>query len=408
MDIQPLWQRRRHFYTAMAFVAIFTAGFVMGNMQFLSRAQYLNGDVLPPADAEQTFAPFWEAYNLIQKDYVDKPDAEKLVDGAIKGMVEALDDQYSGYVDPELFPFVNDSLSGAVEGIGAVVSEIEETGEVEIANVMEGTPAERAGIREGDVFVSVDGEDVTGMTYLEIVSRVRGAAGSTVNLMMRRGEEMLEFAIERARIEIPNIETEIYEGEIGYLKLNQFTGEARTQMDEALTEMDVYNLNGLIIDLRGNPGGYLDSAIEVTSLLVEDGPVVYEQFNDGTEHTFNAEGTSFDLDIPVVLLIDERSASASEIVAGAWQDTGVATIMGTTSFGKGTVQKQVQLTNGGGVRLTIARWLRPNREWIHDIGVTPDVVVEWTVEDREANPDDDPQLEAALEFFAQPEREAVQ
>jgi carboxyl-terminal processing protease len=396
MNIQPFWQHRRHFYTAMVFVAIFTAGFAVGNLQSISRAQY--ADVLPPADADQTFAPFWEAYNLIQKDYVDQPDTDALVNGAIRGMIEALDDQYTGYIEPELFPFVNDSLSGAVEGIGAVVTEIEETGEVEIANVMEGTPAEVAGIREGDVFVSVNGEDVTGMTYLEIVSRVRGPAGSTVELVMRRGEELIEFSIERARIEIPNIETAVYDG-IGYIKLIQFTGEARQQIDAALDEIDASALSGLIIDLRGNPGGYLDSAIEVTSLLIPDGPVVYEQFGDGTEHTFNAEGNAIDLGIPVVLLIDERSASASEIVAGAWQDEGAATLIGVTSFGKGTVQKQVELMNGGGVRLTIARWLRPSREWIHGVGVTPDIVVEWSVEDREANPEDDPQLQAALEFF---------
>lgn len=408
MNIQPLWQRRRHFYTVMAFVTIFTAGFIMGNLQFLSRAQVINGDVLPPADADQTFAPFWEAFNLIQKDYVDKPETSALVDGAIKGMVEALDDQYSGYVEPELFPFVNDSLSGAVEGIGAVVSEIEDSGEVEIVNVMESTPAEQAGLREGDVFVSVNGEDVIGMTYLEIVSRVRGPAGSTVELVMRRGEELVEFSIERARIEIQNIESAVYDGGIGYVKLMQFTGDARQQIDAALEEIEVYNLNGLIIDLRGNPGGFLDSAIEVTSLLIPDGAVVYEEFGDGTEHTFNADGTAFDLDIPVVLLIDERSASASEIVAGAWQDTGVATIIGATSFGKGTVQKQVELMNGGGVRLTIARWLRPNREWIHGIGVSPDQIVEWSVEDREDAPDEDPQLEAALEFLTEQQPELAQ
>jgi carboxyl-terminal processing protease len=236
---------------------------------------------------------------------------------------------------------------------------------------------------------------------------VRGPAGSTVDLVLRRGDDLIEISVERALIEIPNIETAVYEDSIGYVKLLQFTGEARTQIDEAIATFDSATLDGLIIDLRGNPGGFLDSAIEVTSLLIENGPVLYEQFGDDTELTFDADGTAIDLDVPVVLLIDERSASASEIVAGAWQDEGVATLIGVTSFGKGTVQKQVELTNGGGIRLTIARWLRPNREWIHGIGVTPDIAVEWTAEEREANPDADPQLEAALEFLLE-QREPVQ
>lgn len=398
--------RQRQFLTGLLLVLVFSAGFVAGNLQPLIQAQTLSGDVLPPANADQTFAAFWQVYNLIQKNYVEVPDQEVLVNGAIKGLVDALDDQYSGYIEPDFFEFYSDNLSGSIEGIGVVISEVEGTGEIEVVNVMEGTPAQRVGIREGDIFVSVNGEAVAGFTYLELASRVRGQAGTTVDLIMRRGNEEISLTVERARIEIPNTEVEIFDGGIGYIKLNQFTAEARRQLDDRLEEIDAENLNGVILDLRGNPGGYLGSAIEIASAFIEDGVILYERFGDGTEQTFETDGSYLGLDTPLVVLIDERSASASELVSGAWQDNGVATIIGVTSFGKGTVQTQNDLVNGGGIRLTIARWLTPDKNWIHGEGITPDIIVEWDVESRIANPDDDPQLEAAIEFLMQPETEA--
>lgn len=403
-SVQFFWQHRRHFYTGLLFIAIFAVGFALGNARSASQAQN-SADVLPPADADENFAAFWEVYNLIQKNYVEVPEAEVLVNGAIKGLVDALGDQYSAYIEPDFFQFVDDGLSGSIEGIGVVISEIEETGEIEIVNVLEGTPAEASGLREGDVFIEVNGEAVIGFTYLELAARVRGPAGSTVDLKMRRGEEELEFTVERARIEIPNVESEVFEGGIGYVKLNQFSAPARAQIDEALEEIEAENLNALILDLRGNPGGFLSSAVSIASAFIEDGNILIEQFGDGTEEIFTADGSYLGLDIPIVVLVDERSASGSELVAGAMQDNGVATLIGVTTFGKGTVQNQSELVNGGGVRLTIARWLTPNGNWIHGNGIVPDIVVEWSVEDREENPDEDPQLEAALEFLREPQTE---
>jgi carboxyl-terminal processing protease len=249
--------------------------------------------------------------------------------------------------------------------------------------------------------VVVNGEDAIGLTYLELASRVRGPAGTTVDITMRRGEEFIDFTIERARIEIQNIESELLEGGFGYIKLYQFTANAREELDEAIAQWDHDALNGLILDLRGNPGGYLGTSIQIASAFIEKGVILNERFGDGTEQVFRADGSYLGLDVPLVVLVDERSASASELVAGAWQDNGVATIIGVTTFGKGTVQTQSKLMNGGGVRLTIARWLTPNGHWIHGEGITPDIIVEWSDADRDANPDDDPQLQAALDYLTE-------
>jgi carboxyl-terminal processing protease len=389
----------RYFVTVLLVAVVFTAGFAVGNLQSVTLASTSDQDVLPPANADQEFAAFWEVYNLIQKNYVEVPDQDTLVNGAIKGMVDSLEDQYSGYVEPAFYDYVDDNLSGEIEGIGVTITELEETGQIEVVNVLPGTPAAEAGLREGDIFLEVDGEDVTQLDYLELVTRVRGPAGSTVNLKMQREEDEVEFDIERARIEIPNTETAVYDDSIGYVKLNQFTANARGDIEQALDEINATELDSLIIDVRGNPGGYLNSVIEVTSGFLQEGVIVYEQFSDETEQTFDADGTYLGLDIPIVVLVDERSASASEILAGALKDHGAATIIGVTTFGKGTVQTQSQLVNGGGIRLTIARWLTPDRQWIHEVGISPDITVEWDEDARAENPEEDPQLDAAIEFL---------
>jgi carboxyl-terminal processing protease len=395
---RTILERSRPLQLAFIVAIIFAAGFALGSHSGTMAAQ---GATSP--ETEKLFQPLWEVYDLIRSDYVDPNDKpivpEKLVDGAISGMVDSLGDQFSGYMDPEIYPLLNDDLSGAIEGIGVVIRSIEEDdgGGIEVVSVMEGTPAAEAGIRGGDIFTAVDGDDVTAASQLELAAKVRGPAGSDVKITMRRGEELIDFVITRARIEIPNIESSILENSnVAYIKLNQFSSEARSQIDDAITELDVNNRTGLIFDLRGNPGGLLNSAIDVASAFIKDGPILIEDFGQGNETVFNATGKFNDIQVPIVVLVDESSASASELVAGALQDTGRATILGETTLGKGTVQTWRNLANGGGVRLTIARWLTPNRHWIHGAGITPDVIVEWNPEPTIEN-ESDPQLEAALE-----------
>lgn len=371
---------------------VFVAGFALGNHAGVAAAQN-------SATPEKLFEPLFEVYDLIQTQYVDPNDQpvvpEELVDGAISGMVDALGDQFSGYMDPQAFPLINDDLEGEIEGIGVVIHTDEETGHIEIVNVMPGTPAAEAGLQVGDIFIAVNGEDMTGVTQLELATKVRGKAGTAVTLTMQRGEEQIDFTITRARIEIPNIESRLIENtNVAYIKLNQFSADARAQIDQAIQSLDVNSRDGLIIDFRGNPGGLLNSAIDVASAFIKEGPILIEDFGGGKEQILEANGSYSGVEVPIVVLVDESSASASELVAGALQDTGSATIVGETTLGKGTVQTWRTLTNGGGVRLTIARWLTPNRNWIHELGITPDIVVEWTPESFD-DPDD-PQLAAAL------------
>ncbi len=379
----------------LAIAAVFAAGFAFGTGA--ATTAQVNPNTRPPVEAEEEFAAFWETYNLITKIYLDPVDRTKLVNGAINGLVESLEDEFSGYVEPELNN--DDDLSGSISGIGAVIEKDEDLNRVRIVNVYANTPAERAGLLEGDIFLEVDGIDVSEYNADRLAARVRGPEGTTVNLKMLRDEEEMDYSIERARINIPNIETQVLEGDIAYIKLAQFSAPARGQFDDAVAELDVDSKRGLIIDLRGNPGGLLSSAVSMASALIKDGVVLYEQFGDGTETVFEADGSYLGIGVPIVVLVDERSASASELVARAWMDTGAVTVVGSQTFGKGVVQSQRDLVNGGGLRLTVARWLSPNRESIHGEGLVPDVVVEWDEEVRRDNPDDDPQLAAALEWF---------
>jgi carboxyl-terminal processing protease len=401
----------RYFITLLMILGAFGMGYVIGTH-----------NAIQPAIAQETttsdlFSPLFEAYDVLEAQYVNEIDPQAMLDGAIKGMVEVLDDPYTNYVDPTYFPFVNQELSGSIEGIGVVITENDE-GFIEIVSVMENTPAERAGLEAGDIFVTVNGEAVADLTYLELSSRVRGEAGTTVELEMQRGDTLIGFTVERARIEIPNVEYEILDGNIGYLKLAQFSSDARQKINDALTEMDVESLDGFIFDLRDNPGGYLSAAVEIAGLFMDEGVILIEEFGDGSRQTFeisNGQGIQtlandqqrvyannaghFGADIPVVVLVNGNSASASELVAGAWQDNNTVTIIGETTFGKGTVQVQNPLSNGGGLRYTIARWLTPTGNWISEIGIAPDIEVVLTEAMAEA--EQDTQLKAALEFLAQ-------
>ncbi|MBK9751207.1 MAG: S41 family peptidase [Anaerolineae bacterium] len=391
-QLRGRWQ---HLSTAIILALVFTAGFAIGNGRGLTQAQ--GGDTTPPADVQRDFEPFWQVFNLIKSDYLDEIDTSVLVDGAISGMVDALEDQYSGYMNPEVYDLLNSDLEGEIEGIGVVIHTVEETGEIEVVGVLEGTPAQLAGMMNGDIFVTVDGQEVAGMNQTELAVLVRGPAGSTVDITVRRDDELLDFTVERAHIIIPNVEYEILDGNYGYVKLNQFTAEARHDLDNAFASIDVNNLNGLVLDFRDNPGGLLSSAIEIASAFVEEGTVVVEDFGDGNAQTFTANGDFAGITVPIVLLVNESSASASELVAGALQDSGAATIIGETTLGKGTVQTWHPLINGGGVRLTIARWLTPSGRWIHEQGIDPDITIEWTPESY--NDPNDPQLAEALSFL---------
>lgn len=348
-----------------------------------------------------SFAPFWEAWNLMHEQYVDQPlDDTELMRGAIRGMVAAVGDPHTSYMTPEEYDIFATNLSGDLQGIGAYV---EMAGEyLKIVSPMPGSPAEQEGILPGDIIIEVDGTEVAGLSEPEIISMVRGPAGTVVHLVIiREGEaEPLEFDVTRARITIPSVESKMLDSGVGYVKINDFGERTSSELKTALKELLAGNPTGLVLDLRGNPGGYLTTAVEVASQFLKDGLVLRERFQDGSEDTYEALPGGLATEIPLVVLINKGSASASEIVAGAIQDHQRGQIVGETSYGKGSVQKPYTLDGENGeIRITIAKWYTPEGRSIHKLGVTPDIEVELTKEDRAA--ERDPQLDKAVELLAE-------
>lgn len=350
-----------------------------------------------PDANEDLFAPFWEAWDIVHEEYVDQPlDDEVLMQGAIDGMMEALGDRHSSYMTPEEFEQANQSLEGEYEGIGAWV---DITGDyVEIISPMKGSPAQEAGLQPKDKIIAVDGEDMTGVPGDLVLQRILGPAGTDVTLTIQRGEEIFDVTITRANIIVPTVEYEMLEGDIAYIALYNYGDKSTPQLREALENLLAQDPKGLIFDLRDNGGGYLNTAIQVVSEFIGDGVVMYEQYGDGTTYTYDAIPGGLATEIPLVVLVNEGTASASEITAGAIQDYGRAPLVGVTTYGKGTVQSWIALEdNAGGIRVTIARWLTPDGRQISEIGLEPDYIVEMTEEDYEAGRD--PQLDKAIEVL---------
>jgi carboxyl-terminal processing protease len=349
-----------------------------------------------PDNANELFAPFWEAWDIVHQEYVDQPvDEEAMMRGAIEGALNALGDQHTTYMDPSTYEQANIPLQGSYEGIGAWVDTNAEY--LTIVSPMPGSPAEQAGLEPGDRVIAVDGEDVTGIDANIVIRSVLGPAGTTVNLTIaREGEsELLEFEIVRAEIDVPSVGSEILEDDIGYIQLFSFSNETSGDLRSAINDLEDQGMTALILDLRGNGGGFLFSAIDVTSEFIEEGLVLTERFGDGTEETYEASGRGLATDIPLVVLVNAGSASASEIVAGAIQDYERGLLLGETTFGKGSVQNWIPLDDDqGAVRVTVARWYTPDDRQINEEGLQPDVVVEFAEDDFETGAD--PQLDEAI------------
>lgn len=354
-----------------------------------------------PTDLEQLFKPFWEAWELVHTDFVDQPvDDITLMRGAISGMLESLGDEHTSYMDPEEFAHANESLSGAYEGIGAYV---DTSGDyLTIISPIKDSPAEAAGLRVGDMVIKIDGNDMTGINPEIVRQKVLGPAGSEVILtILREGAtETFDVKIIRGKITIASVELEIVEDGIAHVMVNTFGETTASELREIIAEAKAQGAEGIILDLRNNAGGYLLTAVDVASEFIGDGPIVYEKYGDGRENdVYLAVKGGTALNIPLVVLVNEGTASASEIVAGALQDYERAKLIGVTTYGKGSVQIWTPLSdNQGAVRITIAKWLTPNQRTIHQEGLTPDLMVELTEEDHSAQRD--PQLDAAvIEIF---------
>jgi carboxyl-terminal processing protease len=350
-------------------------------------------------DINELFLPFWESWDIAHEQFVDQPvDDEKMMQGAIQGMLQSLGDPNTSYMDPEQFRQANMRYEGEYEGIGAY---IDTSGEyVTIISTMKGSPAEDVGLKRGDQVLAVDGEDMTGIDGSLVIKRILGPAGTDVVLTIRREgvAETMDFTITRARISLPSVTHEMLEDNIAYVQVNDFGEKTTQEFKAALEELISEDTRGLILDLRGNPGGLLSTSIEVTSQLLGSGVVLTERFGDGAEKVYEVEPGGLATDVPLVVLVNGGSASASEIVAGAIQDTERGLLVGETTFGKGSVQIWTALSNdGGAIRVTVARWYTPNDRQIAEIGLTPDVEVLLTDEDLEAGLD--PQLDKAIEIL---------
>jgi len=363
-------------------------------------------EALPQAPVDQSvsdlFAPFWQTWRLIHEQYVEQPvDDVKLMRGAIQGMLDALGDEHSSYIDPDSLEEFQAQLTGTqYEGIGAYVDTTREY--LTIIAPMMGSPAEKAGLKPGDQIIAIDGEDMTGIDGELVRQKVLGPAGTKVRLTIKRPGVAEPFDVEiiRASIKSTNVIGRMERNNIAYIRLLAF-GDQNTIRDfrEVLKKLLAEKPDGLILDLRNNGGGLLNSAIEIASEFIKDGVVAYEVYGDGRRETFKASGKGLATEIPLIVLVNEGSASASEIVAGAIQDLGRGKLVGTTTYGKGSVQVWNDLLNNqGAVRITVARWLTPNGRTIQGIGLTPDIEVLMNEEDYAAGKD--PQLDKAIELLA--------
>jgi carboxyl-terminal processing protease len=356
-----------------------------------------------PAELSALFTPFWEAWKIVHQEYVDQPvDDTKLMQGAISGMMQSLGDAHSTYMTPQDYKEATSLLAGSYAGIGSLV---DTSGQLlTITKPFPNSPAEKAGLQAGDEIIAVDGKDVTSLLPEEVRQKVLGAEGTMVKLTIQRADQdPFDVQITRAIIVVPSVTSKMLDNGIAYIQITTFGDTTTRDLHKQLAALMAQKPKSLILDLRDNGGGYLDTGIAVASEFISSGVIVSEKSGDGTLTPFEATpgGLATNQSLPMIVLVNGYSASASEIVAGALQDTGRAILLGETTYGKGTVQNWVPLSdNQGAVRVTIARWLTPKGNTIDKKGLTPDIVVQMTTDDIKANLD--PQLDAAVKELTKP------
>ncbi len=346
----------------------------------------------------------WSVWRLMQKHYLmpDKLAADQMVFGAVGGMVDAVGDPYTVFMTPKDTKAFEDSMSGTLEGIGAQLDQI--SGKVTVVEPLKNSPAERAGLQPKDIITAVNATDVSGMQLDQVVKMIRGPKGTTVTLTYIRppSEKPVIVTLTRESIHVPSVESKVVgegSGAIALVKLNQFGDSSIQELRAALDAVPSEHVKGLVLDLRYNGGGYLDGAVDLVSFFLKSGTVVTVDRRNSAPEVHAVHGDPLLPDIPMVVLINGGSASASEITAGALQDTKRATIIGVQSFGKGTVQEVLELPGGSMLRVTVARWLTPAGHDLGKKGVTPDIVIDRTLD--QFHEGKDPQLDAARVWLLQ-------
>lgn len=368
--------------TALVAVLVLVVILTSSGMGFAA-GWYLRPNVSPtpaPAsqsDIQQRFQIFWEAWNVIERDFNrdDPLDTQKMIYGAVSGMVRALGDPYTVFVEPAQAKIFDEDLEGSFEGIGATVDVVE--GYLVIIETLQGSPAEQAGLRAGDIVLQADGKSLEGLDLMQAIAMIRGPKGSQVRLLIQRRDvaEPFEVSVVRAKIDLPTVSYRLLDNGIGYVRLTEFNNQATARLQGALREIMARKPKGLIFDMRGNPGGYLHIAVQVASQFIRDGVIVTEKDHDGKVTEYKAEGRGLAFDVPLVVLVDGGSASAAEIVAGAIQDSGRGILIGRQTYGKGSVQTSHNFGDGSSLRVSIARWYTPKGHQLDGKGLTPEIAV---------------------------------
>lgn len=365
----------------LAGLLVYAVGFSAGKYGIPPR-QYEAGDTGAFAD----YSEFYEAKRLIEDRHVGEVGPQELVDAATDGLVDGLDDSYSDYLTPSEVEDLEDSLSGEVEGIGIEIGVRDER--VVVIAPLPDSPAARAGIRAGDRIVGVEDTPTVGLTIDEVADRIRGEAGTEVRVAVQTpGERPRELTITRAQLKAPSTDLE-FRGDVAVLEISRFGDATTEELKQAADEILERGSRGIVLDLRSNPGGFLDGAIDAAALFLDDGVVVKERFKDKTEERSVSNGGRL-AGVPTVVLVNEGTASAAEILAGALRDNRDVPLVGQKTFGKGSVQDLIELDDGAVLKLTIAEWLTPSGQSLAEDGLRPDIAV----------PSDDPdaQLRRAIE-----------
>lgn len=397
-------RRWRHILRAIGFALLVMSvagGSFTGGVLYASRSPVLFRTLMPSSNAEahplaSTYRGIEEIWHILQEEYVDKGSLNPalLRDGSLKGLVEAVRDPHTTYMDPAQLQQEETGFRGSFEGIGAQVTMRNER--LIVVAPIAGGPAERVGIRSGDWIVRVNEESTSGMTLTEAVDKIRGPRGTRVRLAIQReGEKtILEVELTREEVKLASVAYEMLPDGIAHIRISRFTERTNEELVQVLRQIRRSDLRGIILDLRNNAGGILDVAVQVTSQFLKEGIVLYQEDGQGRREVFRVKPSGLATDVPLAVLVNQGSASASEVVAGAIQDATRAPVIGSQTFGKGSVNHLRSLSGGGALYVTFARWFTPAGHQIEGQGLTPDIVVEQTREDIENNRD--PPLKTAI------------
>ncbi|GAC1414233.1 MAG: hypothetical protein NVSMB66_7290 [Candidatus Doudnabacteria bacterium] len=399
---------QKRYFSTIVLLLLLSAGTFFSGMKLGARGYFYNGNdykIVNQNDAPKNvnYDLLWQALDVINNKYIDKPvDQQKVLYGAIAGAVGAVGDPYTSFFDPKQYSDFKTELGGSFEGIGAEVGL--KDGSVVIVAPIDDSPAKKAGLLAGDVILKINSDDATSITLEQAVSKIRGPKGTTVTLSVYRpgDKKQHDFSIIRQTIELKSVKFKLQNvngKKIEVINIERFGDDTTTLFKQATADVQKNNADGIVLDLRNDPGGYLDASVQVASYWVNPGDVVVtEKHSDGTQNVYKGLGNNSLAKIPTIILINGGSASASEILTGALHDHNIAKTVGVKSFGKGSVQELINLPQNTAVKVTVAKWFTPNNINITKNGLEPDNKVELTPEDATANRD--PQLDKALQLIS--------